>query len=66
LQGANTLAYYFYNIGPRLKNPGQSVTKKTFDKINTSSMLTTGDTGGDIEGVSIENKKVLVLPPSAT
>jgi hypothetical protein len=29
-------------------------------------MLTTGDTGGDMEGVSIENKKVLVLPPSAT
>ena len=32
-------------------------------KIDT---LTLGEMGGDIDGVSIENRKVRVLPPSAT
>jgi hypothetical protein len=30
------------------------------------SSLTHGEMGGDIDGVSIENRKVRVFPPSAT
>ena len=32
----------------------------------SESSLTTGEMGGDIEGVSIEKRNVRVLPPSAT